>query len=99
MRVLPGFAWGVCGGKRAVVNPKAATRGRSPLAASHTCAGRAVQQDAADVLDVQAAPDLGRQQAGRERAAQDRLDLAVEAADAQLQVCGREKKTGGVERV
>lgn len=43
-----------------------------------------MQQDAADVLDAQAARDLGREEPGGEGAPQERLDLPVEAADAEL---------------
>lgn len=43
-----------------------------------------MQQDAADVLHAQAARNVGREEPGGQRAAQERLDLAIEAADAQL---------------
>lgn len=43
-----------------------------------------MQEDAPDVLDAQSAGDLGRQEPGGEGAAEERLDLTVEASDAEL---------------
>ena len=43
-----------------------------------------MQQYAANVLDAQTACHIGGQEPGRQGPAQERLDLAVEAADAEL---------------